>query len=176
MRVLELLDEIEEIIDNSSGFPLTGKNLVDTEEILQIIKEIRVEMPEEIRQALLIMDERQRIMSEAKTEHESIIREARIQAEALIENDDITEKARARADEIIEAAEKSATTLKLNTFDYIDDILYTLQEKITQMYEDYFNEMYSQIHNTFEQINSTIIQNRNEIKDMSYQTELEARQ
>ncbi len=46
MKVLELLDEIEEIIDTSTSFPLTGKIMVDAEEILEIVKEIRVELPE----------------------------------------------------------------------------------------------------------------------------------
>ena len=44
MKVLELLDEIVEIVDTSSGVPLTGKILVDAEEILEIVKEIRVEL------------------------------------------------------------------------------------------------------------------------------------
>ena len=46
MKVLELLDEIEEIVDTAAGFPLTGKIMVDAEEILEIVKEIRVELPD----------------------------------------------------------------------------------------------------------------------------------
>ena len=57
MKVLELLDEIEEIIDTSSGFPLTGKILVDAEELLEIVKEIRIELPDEIQQAQWINEE-----------------------------------------------------------------------------------------------------------------------
>ncbi len=105
MKVLELLDEIEEIVDTSSGFPLTGKILVDAEEILEIVKEIRVELPDEIQQAQWIKDERQRILEEAKREYETILKDAKVQAEALIENDDITVKAKMRADEIIRVAE-----------------------------------------------------------------------
>jgi F0F1-type ATP synthase membrane subunit b/b' len=101
MKVLELLDEIEDIIETSSGFPLTGKVLVDAEEILEIIREIRIELPDEIQQAQWIKDERQRILDEAKHEYEAVLKEARVQAEALIENDDITVKAKARAEEIM---------------------------------------------------------------------------
>lgn len=76
MKVLELLDEIEEIVDTAAGFPLTGKIMVDAEEILEIVKEIRVELPDEIQQAQWIKDERQRILDEAKREYDTVIRDA----------------------------------------------------------------------------------------------------
>ena len=109
MKVLELLDEIEEIVDTAAGFPLTGKIMVDAEEILEIVKEIRVELPDEIQQAQWIKDERQRILDEAKREYDTVIRDAQKQAEALIENDDITVKAKRRAEEIMSIAEANLT-------------------------------------------------------------------
>lgn len=174
MKVLELLDEIEEIIDTSSGFPLTGKILVDAEEILEIVKEIRVELPDEIQQAQWIKDERQRILEEAKREYETILKDAKIQAEALIENDDITVKAKMRADEIIRVAEANVKTLKMSTFDYIDSILYNFQDKMDQMNSVYFQDMFNNLQNTFDKINSTILDNRNEIKEMVYRAQIDS--
>ena len=46
MRVLELLEEIEEIVDTAAGFPLTGKIMVDSQELLEIVREIRAELPD----------------------------------------------------------------------------------------------------------------------------------
>lgn len=51
MKVLDLLEEIEEIVDTASGFPLTGKIMVDAQELLEIVREIRLELPDEIQQA-----------------------------------------------------------------------------------------------------------------------------
>ena len=130
MKVLELLDEIEEIVDTAAGFPLTGKIMVDAEEILEIVKEIRVELPDEIQQAQWIKDERQRILDEAKREYDTVIRDAQKQAEALIENDDITVKAKRRAEEIMSIAEANCKQLKMSTFDYVDSILYNFQNKM----------------------------------------------
>ena len=133
MKVLELLDEIEEIVDTASGFPLTGKIMVDAEEILEIVKEIRVELPDEIQQAQWIKDERQRILDEAKREYETVLKDAQRQAEALIENDDITVKAKIRADEIMRVAEANVRQLKMSTFDYIDSILFNFQDKMDEI-------------------------------------------
>lgn len=173
MKVLELLDEIEEIVDTSSGFPLTGKILVDAEEILEIVKEIRVELPDEIQQAQWIKDERQRILEEAKREYETILKDAKVQAEALIENDDITVKAKMRADEIMRIAEANVKALKMSTFDYIDSILFNFQDKMDQLNSAYFHDMFNNLQNTFEKVNNTIIDNRNEIKEMAYRTQME---
>lgn len=176
MKVLELLDEIEEILETSSGFPLTGKVLVQSEEILEIIKEIRVELPDEIQQAKWIKEERQRILDEARMEHESILKEARLQSEALIENDDITVKAKMRADEIMRVAEAHVKGLKISTFDYIDSILYNFQDKMDQMNAVYFSDMYQSLEKTFHDINETISSNRNEIKELNYRTQMESNQ
>ena len=99
MKVLDLLGEIEEIVDTSSGVPLTGKIMVDSNEILQLVNEIKDALPDEIQQAQWIKNERDRILGEAKTEYETIINNAQQQAEEMIETSDILTKARDRAEE-----------------------------------------------------------------------------
>ncbi|MCL1982487.1 MAG: ATPase [Clostridiales bacterium] len=173
MKVLELLDELEEIIDTASGFPLTGKIMVDAGEILEIVKEIRIELPDEIQQAQWIKNERQRILDEAKREYETVLRDAQRQAETLIENDEIIVKAKIRADEILKIAESNVKHLKMSTFDYIDSILYNFQEKMDHLNAQYFGDMFNNLESTFESINATLTDNRNEIKEMAYRTKLE---
>ena len=77
MKVLELLEEIEEIVDTASGFPLTGKIMIDSQELLEIVREIRAELPDEIQQAQWIKNERERIIAEAKNEYEAVIADAK---------------------------------------------------------------------------------------------------
>ena len=107
MTILELLDEIDEIIETSSGVPLVKKVMVDPDEISDIVKEIRQTLPDEIQQAQWIKNERQRILDEAKSEYESIISDAKKKAAALVENDEITVTAKAKADEIIKVAKEN---------------------------------------------------------------------
>ncbi|MBR2002113.1 MAG: ATPase [Firmicutes bacterium] len=174
MKVLELLDEIEEIVDTAPGFPMTGKIMIEADELLEIVKEIRVELPDEIEQAKWIKDERQRILDEAKAEYESILKEAKDKAEVLVEQDEITVKAKKRADEIMRVADTNARSLKMGTFEYVDHILYNFQDKMDQMNAAYFNDMFHHIQTTFDSINTTISQNRSEIKDLIYQAQLDS--
>jgi len=174
MKVLELLDEIEEIIDTASGFPLTGKIMVDAGELLEIIKEIRIELPDEIQQAQWIKNERQRILDEAKREYETVLKDAQRQAEALIENDDIIVKAKVKADELLRVAESNVKQLKMSTYDYIDSILFNFQDRMEQINAQYFGDMFNNLEKTFESINTTLSDNRNEIKEMAYRTQMES--
>lgn len=173
MKVLELLDEIVEIVDTAPSFPLTGKIMVEADEILEIVKEIKIELPDEIQQAQWIKEERQRILDEAKREYETVLKDAQRQAEALIENDDITVKAKMRADEITRIAEENVKKLKMGTFDYIDSILFNFQDKMDQLNAMYFNDMFNNLEKTFDGINATLAANRNEIKEMAYRTQME---
>ena len=171
MKVLELLDEIEEIVDTASGLPLTGKLMIDGEELLEIVKEIRLELPDEIQQAKWIKDEKQRILDEAKREYETVLRDAQKQAEALIESDDITVKAKIRADELMRVAEANVKQLKMGTFDYIDGILFKFQDNMDVLNAQYFGKMFDTLEETFGEINSRLSENREEIKEMAYRTQ-----
>jgi len=174
MKVLELLDEIEEIVDTASGFPLTGKIMVDAGDLLEIVKEIRTELPDEIHQAQWIKNERDRILADAKTEYETVMADAKTQAEALVENNEITSRAKKRAEELMTVTEENTKKLKMGTYDYIDNILFTFQERIDEMNVIYFTEMFNNLEKTFDGINETLSANRDEIKDMAYRTQMES--
>ena len=173
MKVLELLDELDEIIEVASSVPVVRKVMVDPNEVREIVKEIRLELPDEIQQAQWIKNERQRILDEAKAEYESILNEARQKADALVENDEITVKAKARADEILRIAQENSQVMKMSILDYTDSMLYNLQEKVDQMYATYFTDMYDDLQATFDKINNNIATSRNEVKEQIYKSQVE---
>jgi vacuolar-type H+-ATPase subunit H len=174
MKVLELLDEIEEIIDTASGFPLTGKIMVDASEILELTKEIRTELPDEIHQAQWIKNERERILGDAKVEYETVMNDAKKQADYLVENHEITMRAKKRAEDLLGITESNVKKLKMSTYDYIDNILFNFQEKMDEMNVIYFTEMFNNLERTFAGIHETLANNRDEIKDMAYRTQMES--
>lgn len=172
MKVLELLDEIEEIVDTSSGFLLTGKIMVDASELLEIVKEIRTELPDEIQQAQWIKNERDRILTEARNEYTTIIEDAKRQAEDLIDHDEIMVRAKARAEELMTVTEENIRQLKMSTYDYVDGILFDFQEKMEELSATYFTDMFHKLEITFNEVNVTLSANRDEIKEMAYKTSM----
>ena len=170
MKVLELLDEIEEIIETSSGFPLTGKIMVDAEELKEIVGDIRTSLPDEIQQAQWIKNERDRILDEARTEYETIIRDAQRQSEDLIDENEITARSRALAEDLMRTTEENSRQLKMSTYDYVDGILFDFQEKMDGLKDTYFKKLFEDLDNTFKGVDGTLAANRDEIKEMAYRT------
>ncbi|MCL1896843.1 MAG: ATPase [Clostridiales bacterium] len=173
MKVLDLLEEIEEICDTAAGVPLMNKIMVDKAEMLEIVSDIRKALPDEIQQAQFIKDERERILGDAKEEYETIIRDAEQRADLLIEQNEITMRAKQRARELEDSAATGAKQLKMSTYDYIDKVLYEFQEKMEYLNVQYFGEMFTNLQNTFDSINDRLSENRNEIRDLSYRTQME---
>lgn len=171
MKVLELLEELEDIVDAATKVPMMSKVMVEAEDVFSIIREIRLALPDDVQQAKWIRDERDRILADAKTEYERIIREAKKQADYLVETNEITARATKLAQEIRDDANINAKILKMKTYDYVDKILYDMQAKMDEMNMRYFGEMYSNLEKTFDQINQTLSANREEIKDLAYKTQ-----
>ena len=173
MKVLDLLEEIEEICDTAAGVPLTNKIMVDKAELIEIVGDIRKALPDEIQQAQFIKDERERILGDAKSEYETIIRDAEQRAELMVDQNEITMRAKHRARDIEETAATGAKQLKMSTYDYIDKVLYEFQEKMEYLNAQYFGDMFTNLQNTFDGISDRLSENRNEIRDLSYRTQME---
>ena len=175
IRVMELLEDLEDVVEGATKVPMMNKVMIEAEEVNNIIKDIRLSLPDDVQQAKWIRDERDRIMAEAKAEYERIIREARKQADYLVEESEITARATKLAQEIKQDAEMQARILKMRTYDYVDKMLYDMQGKMDELNMRYFGEMYSNLEQTFEQINGTLSNNREEIKQLAYKTQNEIR-
>ena len=170
MTILDLLDEIEDIVETASTVPLTNKIMVDGNELMEIVKEIRISLPDDVQQAKWVRDEKGRILSEAKEEYEKIIVEARKQADYLVDEHDITLAAQKKADDINKEAQEYSTILKLKTYDYLDKTLYDMQGKFDELNGKYLNELFNYMARTFDNMGEVLQQNRDELKEMAVRT------
>ena len=135
MEILKLIDEIEDIIENGSSVPFSSKVMIDADEIYDIISEIRIKLPDEIKQANWIKQQRQRILAEAQKEADTIVSEAELRLQELIEEDEITKKAKELAEEITTKAQNNAKEIRLGALEYADNILANTQEDLKKLIE-----------------------------------------
>ena len=133
MEVLRLLEEMEDILEASSGF---GKRrVVNKGELLEIIKEIRIKLPDEIKTAQGLKDETQRILTEAKNDAHGLMEDAEARVKELVEKDQITREAEVRAEAILEEAREAAEDILYQTYEYTDEMLSSVEKKLQQMNE-----------------------------------------
>ena len=123
MEGMEMLDQLEDIIEGSKTVPLVGKAMVDKDELLDIIQELRLKMPDDLKQAKWIKGERQRILLEAQKEATTIIKSAEDKIISMINESEITKKANEAAEEIVKNANNRAKEIRNATKQYIDDAL-----------------------------------------------------
>ncbi len=123
MEIFTLLEALEEAIERSKTIPFSGKCMADREEILDIIKEIRIKLPDELKQAKWVKEERGRILVEAKKEAEDIVKEAENRIISMIDEHEITRKAYEQKAQIIETANEMSREISKGTKDYADNLL-----------------------------------------------------
>ena len=123
MEIFTLLDNIEDILEKSKNVPFSNKAMVDKDEILEIISEMRLKLPEELKQAKWIKEERQRILVEAQKEADDIVKEAENRIISMIDEHEITKKAYEKKAEIIETANEMSREISKGTKDYADNVL-----------------------------------------------------
>lgn len=127
MEIFTLLETLEDILERSKGVPFSSKSIIDKEEILEIIKEVRLKLPEEMKQAKWVKEERQRILVEAQKEADDIVKEAENRIISMIDEHEITRKAYEKKAEIIETANEMSREISKGTKDYADNILSGLE-------------------------------------------------
>ncbi len=93
-----------------------------------MIQEIRLKLPDDIKTAKRIAEEKQRIMAEAQQEAENIIRNAESRIAALVDENEITKKAYEQAEVILANTKKNAREIRLGTREYADNILSKVEE------------------------------------------------
>ena len=152
MEIFTLLETLEDIMERSRSLPFTDKGIVDKEEVLEIIKEIRLKLPDELKQAKWVKEERARILEKAQKEADGIVKEAENRIIAMIDEHEITRKAYEQKAEIIETANEMSREISKGTKDYADSILANLESAINN------------VSVTLNEAIKTIEQNRKELK------------
>jgi hypothetical protein len=130
MDIQHLVDRLEQILNESFRLPLSPYLFVDEERVFDIIDQMRVAIPEEVKRANRIEAEKDRILAQAKEEAERIRGLARQEANELVNRDGITHSAQQRADNIMERAKRDAEALRRDADVYVIEVLAKLEEDL----------------------------------------------
>lgn len=130
MEVMEIIEMMEETIDKAPVVPLSGKILLDKEDILDYIQEMRLVFPDELKEAKWVKGERQRILTEAETKAEEMIKNAEERMAQMVDENEITRQAYEKANEIETSARNEATQLNAQFGQYVNDMLNDLEKRL----------------------------------------------
>ena len=128
-----LLEDLEDVLDDATSIPLSKKYAVDVDKIKTIIEDIRLNTPQETKQAKAIVDSRNNILEEAKKEAADIIAKAQEEARELVARDQITQTAQAEAADIIAKAKEQGDSYIADAQNQASDILGNATNQANEM-------------------------------------------
>ncbi|OGO35923.1 MAG: hypothetical protein A2W35_11935 [Chloroflexi bacterium RBG_16_57_11] len=127
MDILHLVDRLEELLNQSRPLPFTHNVMVDEDRMLDIIDQMRVAVPDEVKKAQQLLSQRDRILAQAQEEANRTLAIAREKSEQLLERDSIVQAAQARADQLINQSRVDLIKERQEADQYVVDQLSRLE-------------------------------------------------
>lgn len=129
-----LVDRLEAIINGGFRVPMTGRVTIDEREALDVLDLMRTAIPDEIKQARRISQEREKILSQAQAESQRLVTQAQDRVERLASQDSVTQAAEQRAREIVDQAHQEADDVRQGADDYALDMLERLEREVRRVH------------------------------------------
>lgn len=137
MDILHLIDRLEELFNESRAIPFTHNVVVDEEKMLDLIDQMRVAIPEEMKKAQQVMTQRDRILAQAQEEANRTLALAREKGEELLERDSIVQSAQSFAEQKATDIIAEADQTKVEADQYVIETLTNLELEL----ERYLNQV-----------------------------------
>lgn len=130
MDILHLVDRLEELFNDSRSIPFTHSVIIDEDRMLDIIDQMRVSIPEEIKKAQQITQQKDRFLAQAQEEASRITSLAREKSEQMIQNDPIAQSAQSRAEQIVAQSRAESEITKQEADKYVMETLQKLEMEL----------------------------------------------
>lgn len=137
MDILHLVDRLEELFNQSRPIPLTHNVIVDEDRMLDLIDQMRVAIPDEVKKSQQILAQRDRILAQAQEEANRTLAIAREKSEQMVEREAIVQSAQLRADEIAAQERTGIDQSRQEADEYVIDTLRFLETEL----ERYLNQV-----------------------------------
>jgi hypothetical protein len=123
---------LEAILVEGRQLPFTSGVVVDRDRLFDVINQMRISIPEEVKKAKRMQQERERLIAQANEEAERIVALAREQAAALVHEHEVIKQAEQQAQEVLEQVRDEARSVRAGADDYALAVLQQLEERLLQ--------------------------------------------
>ncbi|MCL1996638.1 MAG: ATPase [Defluviitaleaceae bacterium] len=168
------LIQIEDVLESSKAVPFSGKVAVDKDQIYDIIDEIRLNLPSELKESKKLVENKDKFLRDAEKRSESAIESARQEAESILQDaynkaekmiseHQIYKTAEEEAELIMQEAKRDAKSIRVNAVDYADEIL-SKAETAMRATIDSIEKNHSSAQEYYNRILDTLYENRQELR------------
>lgn len=133
MDIMHLIDRLEELFNESRPIPFTHNVVVDEDRMLDLIDQMRVSIPDEVKKSQQVLTQRDRILAQAQEAANRTVQLAREKSEELVDRDPIAQAAHLRSDEIVRQAREEANAIRREADEYVVITLSQLDGELTRV-------------------------------------------
>jgi hypothetical protein len=156
MDILHLVDRLEELFNESRSIPLTHSVIVDEDRMLDIIDQMRVSIPDEIKKSQQLLSQRDRVLAQAQEEANRTLSLAREKADQLVEHDSIVISAQQRAEQIVEQSRIESEQTKHQADEYVLETLSKMEIELDRTLNQVRNGIHT-LHNSRQEIQTELV-------------------
>jgi cell division septum initiation protein DivIVA len=136
MDLLGRISQLEDLIREAKSMPLSSSALLNRDEVLDLILEMKDTLPDEIKQARWIVKDREELLAKARRDAEAMVEQGREEQLRLASHEAVVQRANEEAERIAQDAQDDARRLRLEAEDYVDAKLAQLENQLQKILED----------------------------------------
>lgn len=136
MDLATRLLELEEMVRDAKSMPLSSSALLNRDEVLVLIEELKDSLPEEIKQARWVVKDREELLAKARRDAEAMVESARAEQLRMASHEGVVQRAKEESERIVHEANEDARRLRLEAEDYADSKLAQLEAVLQKILED----------------------------------------
>lgn len=133
MDILHLVDRLEELFNESRPIPLTHSVVVDEDRVLEIIDQMRISIPDEVKKSQQVLAQRDRVMAQAQEEANRTLNLAKRRGEESLSRDSVVEAAQERAEQILDQARADSEAMRSEADEYSVESLAALEDELNRL-------------------------------------------
>ncbi|MEG2353288.1 MAG: ATPase [Clostridium sp.] len=165
MEVLELINYLYEILETASRVPMTSKIIISKTEIEGILEEIENKLPEEIKKAKWICEDKSRILKEAHEQAEIIKKESIDMINKKAHNHEYIKIAEAKSEELLNNAQRNAKYLQNSSVEYASNILLDVKREINYQHNEMMEKIKKEMENFIVEVEKATIKTTSTLDD-----------
>ncbi|MCI6275757.1 MAG: ATPase [Clostridium sp.] len=165
MEVMELIEYLQELVDTAPKVPISGKVMLDKKEINEILEDLVSYLPDALKKAQWVLNEKDRILDEANIRYETTKKETEELIRKQIDNHDIVKEAKMKSQEIIALAQREAKIIRLGSRDYADEMLCQLDSELEAKGKELILSMKKDMDEYLSSISDKMIDSTNDIRN-----------
>ena len=151
MDLTARIQQLEQLVQEAKSMPLSSSVLINQDEVLEIVDEMKRSLPEEIKQARWVVKDREELLVKARAEADQLVEQARQEQLRMATKEEIVERAKQEAERILDLADEESRRTTLEAEDYVDGKLAQFENVLRKVSED-LSDSSQQIVRTIEQV------------------------